>query len=129
MLKGEDILLLLKLSGDPRNRWTVRELKEETTIPRSVVQRALKRPAVAGLLDERRAEVNLSHAEEFLIHGVKYVFPARIEGESRGVPTAWAAEPLVQRISSPPGGTAAGLTRFPCATTRARRAASAPIGS
>jgi hypothetical protein len=103
MLKGEDMVLLLKLSGDVRGRWTIRELEDETTIPRSVIQRALKRLSGAGLLDERRAEVNLSQAEELLIHGVRYVFPARVEGESRGVPTAWAAEPLSQRISSPAG--------------------------
>ena len=103
MLKGEDIVLLLKLSGNPRGRWTIRELEDETTIPRSVVQRARKRLGGTGLLDERRAEVNLSQAEEFLIHALRYVFPARVEGESRGVPTAWAAEPLSQRISSPPG--------------------------
>lgn len=103
MLKGEDVVLLLKLTGDPSRHWTVRALEEATTIPRSVVQRALKRLALAGLLDARRGEVNMSQAEEFLIHGLKYVFHARLEGESRGVPTAWAAEPLTQRISSPLG--------------------------
>jgi hypothetical protein len=102
MLKGEDIVVLLKLSESPELDWTVRALEAETTIPRSVVQRALKRLAAAGLLDERRGQVNISQAEEFLIHGLRYVFPVVLEGESRGVPTAWAAEPLVQAISSPP---------------------------
>lgn len=102
MLKGEDIVLLLKLSDSPPD-WTVRTLSSETSIPRSVVQRALKRLATAGLLDERRKRVNLSQTEEFLVHGLRYVFPAVLEGESRGVPTAWAAEPLAARIASPPG--------------------------
>jgi DNA-binding transcriptional MocR family regulator len=102
MLKGEDIVLLLKLSDSPPD-WTVRTLAEETSIPRSVVHRALKRLAAAGLLDERRRRVNASQAEEFLVHGLRYVFPAVLEGESRGVPTAWAAEPLAGRIASPPG--------------------------
>lgn len=101
MLKGEDVVLLLKLSESTPD-WTVRTLAEETGIPRSVVHRALKRLAVAGLLDERRRRVNLSQAEEFLIHAVKYVFPAVAEGESRGVPTAWAAKPLASHIASPP---------------------------
>jgi hypothetical protein len=30
------------------------------------------------------------------------MFPAVLAGESRGVPTAWAAEPLVDHIASPP---------------------------
>jgi hypothetical protein len=46
--------------------------------------------------------VNLSQAEEFLIHAVKYLFPAVAEGEGRGMPTAWGAEPLTSRIASPP---------------------------
>ena len=102
MLKGEDIVLLLKLSNSPPD-WTVRTLAEETSIPRSVVHRALKRLVAAGLFDERQRRVNTSQAEEFLVHGLRYVFPAVLEGESRGVPTAWAAEPLTGRIASPPG--------------------------
>ncbi len=101
MLKGEDVVLLLKLSESAPD-WTVRTLAEETGIPRSVVHRALKRLTAAGLLDERRRRVNLSQAEEFLIHAVKYLFPAVAEGEGRGVPTAWGAEPLASRIASPP---------------------------
>lgn len=101
MLKGEDIVVLLKLSGEGSG-WTVRTLAEDTGIPRSVVHRAIKRLAEAGLFDERRRRVNVAAAEEFLVHAVRYVFPAVTEGESRGVPTAWAAEPLAQRIASPP---------------------------
>jgi hypothetical protein len=93
MLSGEDIVLLLKLvDADPS--WTVRRLADETTIPRSVVHRAVKRLGAAGLYSERTRGVNIPQAEEFLIHGLRYVFPARMEGPSLGVPTAWAAPPL-----------------------------------
>jgi DNA-binding transcriptional MocR family regulator len=99
MFKGEDVVVLLKLgSADPG--WTIRMLAEETGISRSAVHRSLKRLAVAGLWDERHRRVNLTQAEEFLVHAVKYVFPAAVEGESRGIPTAWAAQPLVDRIAS-----------------------------
>jgi DNA-binding transcriptional MocR family regulator len=101
MLKGEDIVVLLKLSESPTRR-TVRALAEDIAIPRSVVHRSLKRLAVAGLYDERHRRVNLSQAEEFLVHGLRYVFPVLLEGESRGVPTAWAAEPLAEQIVSSP---------------------------
>lgn len=100
MLRGEDIVVVLKLS-DGAGDWTVRTLAEDTGIARSVVHRALKRLSVAGLFDERRRRVNATQAEEFLVHGVKYVFPAVIEGEGRGRPTAWAAEPLVGAIARP----------------------------
>jgi hypothetical protein len=32
--------------------------------------------------------------EEFLVHGIKYAFPAEKGGMTRGMPTASAAEPL-----------------------------------
>jgi hypothetical protein len=99
MLKGEDIIVLLKLSGSSDD-WTVRGLSEGTSVPRSVVQRAVKRLSAAGLVDDRRRQVNFSQAEEFILHGLRYVFPPVLGGEGRGVPTAWAAEPLVGRIAS-----------------------------
>lgn len=101
MLKGEDIVLLLKLSSQEPD-WTVRTLERETTIPRSVVQRGLKRLWQAGLFDPRRRLVNISQAEEFVIHGLRYVFPGVIGGESRGVPTAWAAQPLSDLVVDAP---------------------------
>lgn len=100
MLKGEDIVVLLKLV-DESPHWTVRTLADETTIPRTVVHRAIKRLAEAGLFNEQLRRVNISQSEEFLLHGLRYVFPARLGGPSLGVPTAWAAEPLASHIVSP----------------------------
>lgn len=103
MFKGEDVVLLLKI-GLAAPAWTIRALADETGIPRSAVHRSLKRLAAAGLWDERARRVNVSQAEEFLVHAVRYVFPATVEGESRGVATAWAAPPLVDHIASPSDG-------------------------
>ena len=100
MLKGEDIVVLLKLV-DVAPGWTVRTLADETTIPRTVAHRAIKRLGAAGLFSEQLRRVNISQSEEFLIHGLRYVFPGRLEGPTVGVPTAWAAEPLASQIVSP----------------------------
>lgn len=62
------------------------------------MHRAIKRLGAAGLFSERTRSVNIPQAEEFLIHGLRYVFPARMEGPTLGVPTAWAAPPLAGRI-------------------------------
>lgn len=94
MLKGEDIIVLLKLV-DARPDWTVRTLAEETTIPRTVVHRAIKRLSAAGLFNEQLRRVNISQSEEFLIHGLRYVFPGRLDG----LATAWATEPLASRLA------------------------------
>lgn len=100
MLKGEDIVLLLKLTHVSPD-WTVRTLERETTIPKSVVQRSLKRLWQAGLFDPRRRRANVSQTEEFLIHGLKYVFPGSVNGESRGFATAWGAKPLADKLAAP----------------------------
>jgi DNA-binding transcriptional MocR family regulator len=99
MLKGEDIVVLLKLASKPPD-WTVRSLEAEIGIPRSVIQRSIMRLSQAGLLDERRRHVNVGRAEELLIHGVKYILPPARGGETRGVPTAWAALPLQKELAN-----------------------------
>ena len=98
MLKGEDIIVLLKLADAPPD-WTVRSLEAETGIPRSVIHRSIGRLNEARLLDSQGRRVNLSRAEELLVHGVKYMFPPVRGGETRGMPTAWATPPLASRLA------------------------------
>jgi len=66
----------------------------------SEVHAAVKRAQAARLLHgpELFSRPNVSALEEFLIHGVKYAFPAERGGPSRGVPTCYAAEPLNKLI-------------------------------
>lgn len=98
MLKGQDILVLLRLL-EGADDWTVRSIGEPIGLDPAGVHRALKRLGEARLVDVERRRVNHSNAEEFLVHGVKYLFPARQGGMSRGVPTAWAAPPLDQQLA------------------------------
>jgi hypothetical protein len=42
---------------------------------------------------------NISALEEFLIHGLKYAFPAEHGDVTRGIPTSYAAEPLKSEIA------------------------------
>lgn len=102
MLQGQDIVVLLELArhpGDP----TIRGLAAELALPHAGVQRSLQRLKAAGLYDPARRRVNLARAEEFLVHAVKYLFPAEFGGEGRGIPTAWAAEPLRRELAPPTG--------------------------
>lgn len=93
MLKGQDILVLLKLVDEP-NGWTVRSVGEPLGLDPAGIHRALKRLEGARLVDRERQRVNRSNAEEFLVHGLKYQFPIQQGGLIRGMPTAWAAPPL-----------------------------------
>ena len=100
MLNGQDVVVLLKLAGQVED-WTVRSLEADLGIPRAGVHRSLQRLSAAGLYDLERRRTNLSQAEEFLVHAVKYLFPPDMNGESRGVPTAWAAPPLADQLAPP----------------------------
>jgi hypothetical protein len=42
---------------------------------------------------------NISGLEEFLVHGLKYSFPAEHGEVTRGIPTSYAAEPLKSEIA------------------------------
>ena len=99
MLKGEDIIVLLRLAQDSGTEPTVRSLETDLGIPRSVIHRSLGRLGEAGLINSDSRRVNMSRAEELLVHGVKYIFPAVLGGETRGIPTAWAASPLAGRLA------------------------------
>jgi hypothetical protein len=98
VLGGQDIVVLLKLAGLSGD-WTIRSLEAETGIPRAGIHRSIQSLAAAGLYDASRRRVNLSQAEEFLVHGVKYLFPPERGGETRGFPTAWAAPSLARRLA------------------------------
>ena len=100
MLNGQDIVVLLKLAGQDED-WTVRSLEAALGIPRAGVHRSLQRLSAAGVYDLDRRRTNLSQAEEFLVHAVKYLFPPQMTGEARGTPTAWAASPLADELAPP----------------------------
>jgi hypothetical protein len=97
VLKGQDIVLLLYLVGSDRG--STQFLADQLALSATTTHRALHSLADAGLYDQRRRRVPEAAAEEFLIHGVKYVFPPRRGSETRGVPAAWAASPLVTELA------------------------------
>jgi hypothetical protein len=67
-------------------------------VSHSLVQRALDRAGAAGLyLNERRAP-HVPNLEEFLRHGLRFVAPAPLGEVVPGMPAAWAAAPMSERI-------------------------------
>jgi hypothetical protein len=102
VLKPQDIVVLSKLVGEPAE-WTFEKLATDLDLSASSVHRSLDRARQAGLYDARRRAVNRAALLEFLVHGAKYVFPAVMHGEARGIPTAWAAPPLDKKLSSSRG--------------------------
>jgi hypothetical protein len=65
----------------------------------SQVHLSLKRLEQSRLIETKSARPVLRAVEEFLLHGVKYVFPTRRGETTRGVPTSYAAPPLSDHIA------------------------------
>jgi len=100
------VVLKLVASADAGRQWTYAELSKQLFVSPSQVFNAVQRAEQARLLNSATVPDPAvdgprpylwpirSNLKEFLIHGVKYVFPVERGGPTRGIPTAEATEPL-----------------------------------
>ncbi|MBE0511391.1 MAG: nucleotidyltransferase domain-containing protein [Gammaproteobacteria bacterium] len=95
-LKPQDILVLLKLVALGRQDWAYNRLAVELGMSSSEVHSAVKRALSASLAlqKEDRIVPNIRNLEEFLVHGLRYVFVPERGQMSRGMLTAHAGPPL-----------------------------------
>lgn len=116
-LKPQDVVVLLKLLVGGSRGWTYAKFGEELGMSASHVFAAINRAEAAHLAGpvlppppdykpNGRSGLflrpNRNNLKEFLIHGVKYAFPAELGGPTRGIPTAGAAPPLNHHFFAPP---------------------------
>jgi len=119
-LHPQDVVVILKIiaNRDGNKRWTYAQLGKDLFMSASQVFRSVSRAEVSRLLtpptvppppsiDEEVREDRLvwlrpnnQNLKEFLIHGVKYVFPVERGAPTRGLPTAEAAPPLNQHFAA-----------------------------
>jgi len=95
-IKGQDIVVLAKLiSRQGSDNWSQNSIAVELCLSPSQVNNAFKRLVNAGLITPyqppNKPQPIIQACEEFFIHGLKYVFPAKLGVSSRGVPTSYAA--------------------------------------
>ena len=105
-LKPQDLLVLLKVAAHPPQRWTYAALGDALGLSASEAHACVKRAVASGLaVAPSRVEWSpvLPNLLEFLLHGVRYVWPAAAGPVKRGVPTAFGAEPLASRLMAAPG--------------------------
>lgn len=76
-----------------------RKLAESLGLSVSSVSESLERCRNVQLIDRNKKCVNTMALQEFLIHGLRYVFPAVTGRVVRGVPTYISASPLKDQIS------------------------------
>lgn len=92
-LLPQDVLVALKLARAKR-RYSYAELALELGLSASQAHEAVRRAAEAGLVVPGTLKANREALEEFVLHAVKYIFPAHRGPLVRGVPTAHSAPPL-----------------------------------
>jgi hypothetical protein len=119
-MKSQDIVILLKLvsleqqkeeggarpGGDlpHEDPYSVRGLESALGISKSEVNASIMRSVSSGLAAKGRASgqatPNRRNLNNFIIHGLKFVFPAKPGAMTRGLPTAFAAAPLKNLLIS-----------------------------
>ena len=100
-LKPQDVVVALKLCSYTGPRPAMSIMANELGLSPSEVHGAIKRLQGSRLLhgSEMKDKPNVSALEEFLLHGLKYAFPAQHGEVTRGVPTSYAAKPLRSELS------------------------------
>ncbi|MGM9491145.1 hypothetical protein [Ideonella sp. YS5] len=104
-LKPQDLMVLLKVSAHPPQRWTYAALGEALAMSASEMHASVKRAVASGLaVAPARGEWSPVRPNllEFAVHGVRYVWPATAGPVKRGVPTAFGAEPLASQLNAAP---------------------------
>jgi hypothetical protein len=105
-LKSIDIVIVLKLITLGDRLSSYRALAKDLFVIPSVLHLGVHRAIESKLLDPHTKKPRKRALEEFLIHGVKYVFPPKRGGLVRGIPTSYAAPPLnseiIQSTEHPP---------------------------
>jgi hypothetical protein len=132
-MKAQDIVVLLKLIALGRPP-AYAVLASQLCMSSSEVHAAMRRSTEAGLLDPVSKMPIRESLEEFLLHGLKYVYPPVRGTITKGMPTCYAAPMLSERSSQSvnelppvwpdPKGTVKGyslLPLYPSVTKAARQ--------
>jgi hypothetical protein len=119
-IKSQDIVVLLKLvslqeqeeENGPGEQWSfqgeapysVRSLESLLGISKTEINASIKRSVSTGLAikdhDSGRPKPNRRNLHSFIVHGLKFVFPAKPGAMTRGIPTAFAAPMLKGKLVS-----------------------------
>lgn len=98
-LLAQDVVMLAKLVSYGGQRPPIAQIAADLALSPSQVHLSLRRLVQSRLVDDDGRPIVRS-AEEFLVHGVKYSFPARRGEPTRGIPTAYAASPIREQLAA-----------------------------
>jgi len=93
-MRPQDIVVLLKIIVLNNYKWRQLELSKMLYMSQSELSEGMNRCKIAALVDERKKVVDKSALFEFLVHGIKYVFPLEAGRLVYGLKTAHSTESL-----------------------------------
>lgn len=99
-MRPQDIVVLLKIIALEHNDWYNSDLAQSLKISASEISEVLNRCKIAGLIDFKKRKVNRDSFIEFLVYGLRYVFPTEPGAIVKGIPTAHSASPIKEHITS-----------------------------
>jgi len=99
-MRPQDIVVLLKIIASDNNQWRNLDIAYSLKISPSEVSEVLNRCKIAKLINKEKRKVHLNALTEFLVYGLKYVFPAEPGAIAKGIPTAHSASPIKEKIMS-----------------------------
>lgn len=99
-LKPQDILFTLKLISMDKKPWSFNEISLDLGMSPSQVHSAAQRAVAAQLAfkEDGKIRPNIRNIENFLLHGIQYVFVPERGALDRGMPTAYASSPMSSHI-------------------------------
>src|SRR5258707_5798941 len=97
-LKPQDVVLALKLVVQGDAEWTQHQLARSLHVSAGEVNHGLKRLAACHLFNARERRVIRPSLREFLVGGLRYVFPTQLGLFGQGMPTAFTVGPLAEKL-------------------------------
>ncbi len=97
-MRPHDIAVLVKVFTFHGEPWYMKDVAYSMHISQSELSESLHRSAYAGLLDDTKKRVLTHNLYEFLVYGLRYVFPQSPTEIMRGIPTAHSHPDLSKRF-------------------------------
>ena len=90
-LRSQDIVIAVKILQMPHSKWSFESLGETIGIGHNQAHLAFKRLIACNLISHEFRRPIKNNLVEFLVHGVRYVFPPQWVENTCGIPTAASA--------------------------------------
>jgi hypothetical protein len=98
-MKSQDVVIIMKIVSMKKSEWRLIDIAYQTRISLSEVSEGMKRLRESSLIYEEK-KVNTENLREFLFHGIKYCFPAKVERNCRGILTAHSSKFMKNFVKS-----------------------------